>query len=233
MRYGFRMRVVILAAGRGTRLGKPYPKTLTILKDGKSILSHQLEGICQYVDIGDIFVVVGYKKDLIMEAFPDLSYIDNDSYNETNTSQSLLIALNQIVDEDILWLNGDIVFDHRVIGRLVENRKSCMAVNTAQVGDEEVKYQTNAFGLVIEISKKVCNPEGESVGIHSIPSEEVPTLIKYLSYCHDQDYFEKGLELAIKDGLKVYPIDISDLHCIEIDYPEDLDSANNILNKKK
>ena len=227
------MKVVILAAGRGTRLGKAYPKTLTSLKDGKSILSHQIDGLCQYVNIRDIFVVVGYKKELIMDAFPDLSYIDNDRYNETNTSQSLSIALNHIADEDILWLNGDIVFDHRVIGRLLKHGKSCMAVNTAQVGEEEVKYQTNEMGYVIEISKEVGNPEGESVGIHNIPAKEVPILIKYLSDCKDQDYFEKGLELAIQDGLEVSPIDISDLSCIEIDFPEDLDSVNKMLDKEK
>ena len=227
------MRAVILAAGRGSRLGKRYPKALTLLKDGKSILSHQIEGLCQYVKIRDIFVVVGYMKDLIMEAFPNLSYIDNDRYNATNTSQSLLIALNQLADENILWLNGDIVFDHRVIGRLLEYRKSCLAVNTAQVGDEEIKYRTNEMGHVIEISKKVGNPEGESVGIHNIPAKEVSILIKHLSDCEDQDYFEKGLELAIQDGLEVSPIDISDLNCIEIDFPEDLDSANKMLDKKK
>ena len=60
----------------------------------------------------------------------------------------------------------------------------------------------------------------------------VPILIKYLSDCKDQDYFEKGLELAIQDGLEVSPIDISDLNCIEIDFPEDLDSANKMLKNK-
>ena len=225
------MKVVILAAGKGARLGKTHPKTLTTLIDGKSILSHQIEGLCQYVNIRDIFVVVGYKKDMIMEAFPDLSYIDNKNYNETNTSQSLLIALNQLSDEDILWLNGDIVFDYRVIGRLLKYRGSCLAVNTSKVGDEEIKYQTNEMGHVIEISKKVGNPEGESVGIHNIPAKEVSILIKHLSNCEDQDYFEKGLELAIQDGLEISPIDISDLNCIEIDFPEDLDSANKMLDK--
>jgi len=107
-----------------------------------------------------------------------------------------------------------------------------MAVNTAQVGDEEVKYKTNEMGHVIEISKEVNNPKGESVGIHNIPANEIPILIKYLSDCNDQDYFEKGLEMAIQDGLKVTPIDISDLNCIEVDFPEDLNAANNMIDNK-
>ena len=89
------------------------------------------------------------------------------------------------------------------------------------------------MGHVSEISKKVKNPEGESVGIHNIPVKEVPILIKHLSDCQDQDYFEKGLELAIQDGLEVSPIDISDLNCVEIDFPKDLDSANKMLDNEK
>tara|TARA_B100000315_G_scaffold195877_1_gene186901 strand:- start:60 stop:761 length:702 start_codon:yes stop_codon:yes gene_type:complete len=226
------MIVIILAAGRGTRLGKPFPKTLTNLKDGKSILLHQLDGLYKYIRRDNIFVVVGYKKELIKQVFPDLHYINNDRYNVTNTSQSLLIALNQFPKKDILWLNGDIVYDHRVIKRLISTPNSCMAVNSAKVGDEEVKYKTNKSRYVIEISKEVKKPEGESVGIHKIPANEVPILIKYLSVCKDQDYFEKGLEMAIQNGLKVTPIDISDLNCIEIDFPEDLDAANNMIDDK-
>jgi choline kinase len=43
----------------------------------------------------------------------------------------------------------------------------------------------------------------------------------------DQDYFERGLELAIQhDGMLVEPIDISDLYAVEIDFAEDLERAN-------
>ena len=153
---------------------------------------------------------------MIVEAFPNLSYLSNDNYENTNTSKSLWLGLNKLIRNDIIWLNGDVVFDHTVIGRVIQCKSSCMAVNTAQVDAEEVKYQTNEMGLVIEISKEVSNPEGKSVWIHNILAKEVPVLIKHLSDCRDKEYFEKGLEMAIQNGLKVTPIDISDLNCIEL-----------------
>jgi choline kinase len=51
-----------------------------------------------------------------------------------------------------------------------------------------------------------------------------------LEECEDNDYFEKGIELAIqKDNLKIKPIDISSFNCIEVDFKEDLDSANQLF----
>ena len=43
----------------------------------------------------------------------------------------------------------------------------------------------------------------------------------------DQDYFERGLELAIaEDGMLIAPLDISDLYAVEVDFAEDLERAN-------
>ena len=225
------MKVIILAAGVGSRLGKSQPKTLTPLIDGKSILAHQIEELVHYVNIEDIYVVVGYKKNMIIKAFPRLSFLYNDRYKMTNTSKSLLIGLNELDGNDILWLNGDVVFDCRVINKIIECSGSCMAVKKAIVEEEEVKYRTNKQGFVIEISKEVINPEGESVGIHKIPNQDIDILKKYLSMCKDYDYFEMGLELAIQDGLKVTPVDISDFMCMEVDFIDDLNFVNKILGK--
>ena len=223
------MKVLILAAGIGSRLGRSYPKALTSLLDDKSIMSHQIEGVSHYVNIEDIYIVVGYKKEMIIQEFSEVSFLFNEKYKTTNTSQSLLIGLNELKGNDILWLNGDVYFDHRVISRIFDCAGSCMAVNRDRVGVEEVKYRTNSEGFVVEVSKEVYEPEGESLGIHKIPSKEVPVLVKHLSNCQENDYFEKGLELAIQSGLKVTAVDISDLTCMEIDFREDLEAVNNIL----
>ena len=71
------MKIVILAAGIGSRLGNPFPKPLTPLKNGKSIMETQIDNISSKYDIDDINVVIGFKKDLIMERFPELTYIYN------------------------------------------------------------------------------------------------------------------------------------------------------------
>ncbi|GAG83588.1 unnamed protein product, partial [marine sediment metagenome] len=58
---------------------------------------------------------------------------------------------------------------------------------------------------------------------------DIGILIKYLECCGDFDYFEKSIEMAVADGLRVFPVDVSDLSCTEIDFPEDLQQANRLL----
>ena len=41
------MKIVILAAGIGSRLGNPLPKPLTLLKNGQSIMQQQIENLDQ------------------------------------------------------------------------------------------------------------------------------------------------------------------------------------------
>lgn len=225
------MKIIILAAGIGSRLGKPHPKTLTMLSNGRSILQHQVKALLRYVDIDDIYVVVGFKKELIMEAFPELTYVYNDYFDTTNTSKSLLRALRKTRQDDVIWLNGDVVFDHVVIGRLMREPRSCMAVNTASVGEEEVKYNLDEEGFIREVSKQVTYAQGEAVGINKINQGDIALLLDKLEECEAQDYFEKGIELAIQQGLKLVPVDISDVICTEIDFEEDLRRVNEQLGK--
>ncbi len=227
------MKIIILAAGIGSRLGNPFPKPLTPLNNGKTIMEQQIEKLSACYDINNIMVVVGFKKDLVMEEHPDLIYIYNPEFDRTNTSKSLLRALYKCKGESVLWLNGDVVFDSSILNFLkqyIEQDKSFVAVNNSSVGEEEVKYSINDNAYIKEISKQVENAPGEAVGINFISSTDRDIFIRRLEECDSNDYFEKGLELAIeKDNINILPVDISDFKCIEVDFKEDLDQANKLF----
>ena len=228
------MKIVILAAGIGSRLGNPFPKPLTTLDDGKSIMERQIDNITQYFDINDIFIVVGFKKELIMERFDEVAYVYNPLFDCTNTSKSLLKVLKKFKNEPVLWFNGDVVFDAKLLSELmptIKEDKSFVAVNTSRVSDEEVKY-TLTDGYIDELSKVVKNGLGEAVGINFISSGDLQSFVNRLEEVDDNDYFERGLELAIqRDNLKIKPIDSSKYDCIEVDFKEDLANANQLLKK--
>ena len=177
-----------------------------------------------------LFRSVGFKLEMIMEAHPNASFVYNENYDQTNTSKSLLKALRASHEGGVLWLNGDVVFDHRVLERVkdrIVSEKSFVCVNTSSVGEEEVKYTVDSQGNIKELSKKVQNALGEAVGINFISNTDKNSAIKYLEECADNDYFERGLELAIeKSGIKIEPVDISDLFAVEVDFQADLDRAN-------
>jgi choline kinase len=215
----------------GSRLGRSLPKPLTELSDGRSIMQQQHDNIrAAFGKAARITTVVGYRAETIVEAFPDADYVYNDRYDQTNTSKSLLRALAATGKNGVLWMNGDVVFDPRVLGRaiaLIDAERSFVTVNTAKVSDEEVKYTVDSAGYINELSKTVTGGIGEAVGINYISAADKRAFMRQLSRVDDQDYFERGLELAIaEDGVRLQPLDISDLYAVEVDFAEDLERAN-------
>lgn len=223
------MKVVILAAGMGSRLGDSYlPKPLTTLINGKSILEFQIEEISHVASLNSVYVVVGYQKELILTRFSKINYIYNLEYSHENTSKSLLRALAD-VDEDLLWMNGDVVFHPSVLDAIVNSDDSAMIVNAGPVADEEVKYRTDGHQRILEVSKEVKGSEGEALGINLFKVRDLPILKKCLSRCDDQDYFEKGIQWSIEEGVYVRAVPIASSLCTEIDFPEDLERANKMI----
>ena len=167
------------------------------------------------------------------ERFPDTEYVYNERYDHDHTSKSLLRALQATGRNDVLWMNGDVVFDPRVLGRAIahiEAGESFVAVNTAKVSDEEVKYTVSADGRIDQLSKQVTGGIGEAVGINYISRADKKALMRGLQRVDDQEYFEGGLELAIAEGgVRVLPMDISDLYAVEVDFAEDLERANEFV----
>lgn len=225
------LNAVILAAGLGTRLARPIPKALTRLSSGETIIERQLR--CLHGQWGDdvrVAVVVGFKLDLVMEAVPDEVFVYNEQYDRTNTSRSLLKALRAAPrGTGVMWMNGDVVFDPGVLERfrpLIDAGRSCVAVDNAQVGQEEVTY-TMRDGVIAEIGKGLADGRGEAVGINYVSAQDRPALERRLSECDDQDYFERGVEWTItRDGTSWLPVDVSDLYAVEVDFESDLYRVN-------
>ncbi|MBU6243882.1 MAG: NTP transferase domain-containing protein [Actinomycetales bacterium] len=224
-------QTVILAAGMGTRLGRPWPKPLTELADGRSIMAQQVDNIrAAFGPSAPIMTVVGFKLELILEAFPDVVYVYNEMYDQTNTNRSLLKSLILAPPGGVLWMNGDVVFDPAVLRRaapLMDAETSFVCVNTSAVAEEEVKYAVDDSGAICLLSKSVPQPLGEAVGINYVSASDRPGLIQGLRSCADGDYFERGIEIAIeRDAMRMLPLDITDLYAVEVDFEEDLTRAN-------
>ncbi|OGY83756.1 MAG: hypothetical protein A3F54_05240 [Candidatus Kerfeldbacteria bacterium RIFCSPHIGHO2_12_FULL_48_17] len=219
------MKAVILAAGMGTRLGSLIPKPLSALIGEKTILDFQIEKLARVVGANNIFICVGYKKEIIMEKFPDLVFIYNHAYAHNNTSKSLMMALEKI-EEDVIWMNGDVYFEDKVLELLMGKPQSSCLVDTKKTAEEEIKYTTDEAGNIKELSKKVKNAAGEALGINVIRKHELPLFREELKKVENKDYFEKALEnLTMVGKIKLKPVDIGGLFCQEIDFPADLASV--------
>jgi len=225
------LQVVILAAGMGSRLGRSLPKPLTPLRDGRSILEHQLDGLrAGFGPAVSITLVVGYQAEVLRSAAPGVGFVENPDYARTNTSKSLWRALVASRPGGVLWLNGDVVFEPAILDELVPAigaDRSFVCVDTAVVGEEEIKYTVDPDGYVRELSKTVVGGLGEAIGINYVCAAEKQILIEQLAACDDLDYFERGVETAIdRRGMRVRPLDISAFAAVEVDFEEDLLRAN-------
>jgi choline kinase len=226
------MKVVILAAGFGMRLENSIPKALIKIHN-KSILEKQIENITKYIDINDIIIVVGFKKEMIMESFPQLLFVYNNNFHSTNTAKSLLLALNKIKNEDVLWLNADIIFDDAIIADILNFNRNCMVTNVSNTAQEEVKYILNEEGYIAKVSKNLSDAKGEALGINFIKAPYLDLFKNCLQECTNKDYFEEAINKLIQKGIKIAPLDVVNKRCIEVDFLEDLETAKALFSDKE
>lgn len=111
------VKVIILAAGRGTRLNKytdQLPKgMLNVL--GKPIIQRQIE-VYRSAGIEDISIVRGYMADKIN--FAGVTYYCNEQFATTNMIESLFCASDTLQD-DVIISYADILFEPRVLNKVI------------------------------------------------------------------------------------------------------------------
>ncbi|MGQ9800555.1 MAG: phosphocholine cytidylyltransferase family protein [Candidatus Saccharicenans sp.] len=216
------MKAIILAAGRGTRLGMDLPKAMVEINSGRAIIDYQVENLKPFIPVQNILLVVGFKQELIRARHPELHYVVNERFAVTNTSKSLLKGLNRL-DEDVLWLNGDVIFERELIPKMLSAGCSCVLVDNKRCGPEEVKYRVDDKGYITEISKQVEKAEGEALGVNLVSRADLEPFRRHLELVADSDYFEKAIEnYIIQDKGRFRAVPADGLFCHEVDFPEDL-----------
>ena len=128
------MKVIILAAGQGTRL-RPLtdncPKCMVEV-NGKSIIERQLDTMraCGIKE-EDITIVAGYRNDVLKEKFKDtkIRFIVNEDYETTNMVCSFMCAKNLLESEyDVLVSYGDIIYGEEILKKIVDSAEDMSVI---------------------------------------------------------------------------------------------------------
>ncbi len=229
---GAKPPVIVLAAGLGSRLGHDIPKCLVPFGDG-CIIDHQLQNFRE-AGLEEVIVVVGFQADKVRrhlgDRYPEVRFVHNADYNDNNTGKSLLAGMRESDERPFLQLNGDVVFDHAILNRLLERPNvTKLAVDPKRVGEEEIKYVLED-GRLMSLSKRTPGGDGEAVGINYFAQADVALFRQALEYVGRNAYFERAIEhiLPFTDR-PVECVSVGKLRAMEIDFPEDLETARDLF----
>ncbi len=236
------MRAVILAAGRGRRLGSAgdeRPKVL-LRFGGQTLLQRHLE-ILAFCGVTDVSIVVGYRAQSVQDEIRSLGcaervhLIHNPRYAEGSVV-SLWSARGWLANgQATLLMDGDVLYDWRLMRALTRSsRANCLLMDRdIEPGDEPVKLCI-AKNRIVDFHKKPRNAyefHGESVGFFRLSPDIAAALLAgagayVASGRHDQEYEEplRDLILASAPGVFGYE-DITGLPWSEIDFPLDVAKA--------
>jgi len=240
------MRAVILAAGRGRRLGgfgDSRPKIL-LRFGGRSLLQRHLE-ILEHCGVSDVDVVVGYRADTIRDEIKALgragrvNLIENPRYAEGSVVSLWSAGSALASGQPILLMDGDVLYDWRLMQRLVgSTRDNCLLMDrNIEPGDEPVKLCI-AEDRIVDFHKKPRNPyefHGESVGFFRLSSGIAAALLAgadgyVASGRHDQEYEEPLRDLILASAKDVFGYeDITGLPWSEIDFALDVARARTTI----
>jgi choline kinase len=225
-------KVVILAAGMGTRL-RPLtnetPKSL--LKIGsRMILEHQIENLRE-CGIREITMVIGHEADktkkLCKENAWNLNFIYNNLYSTSNNLFSLWLA-RETFDEGFVCLNSDVVFDVEILKNLLKFEVDiCIAVDKKVCIQEDMKVKVKD-GAILEINKSMRSEEayGEFIGIAKFSEKGAAQLIRVLKEMptdvRRNANLGFGIQKLIDNGNKVWGVNAQRRFCADIDFVEDL-----------
>jgi phosphoenolpyruvate phosphomutase len=234
------MKALILNSGRGKRLRpltEDKPKALIKIGD-KTILGYQLDNLIG-CNIKNIIITTGPFEDKIKmyvgEKYPviNVSYVNNPKYETTNYICSIWLT-KELIDDDIILLHGDLLFDKKLLERLIDERHAnCVLVN------RKIRAPKKDFKAVIE-NNRVIKIGVEFSGENAFFSAPLYKISKsdFLYWLEEiEEFIQKGdmnsyAEDAfnkLSDKIILRPLYFDDALCMEIDTMKDLEIARNLF----
>lgn len=232
------IRAVILAAGIGRRLGSERPKCLLEFA-GQSLLQRHFE-ILISLGIDEIVIGLGHRAAEIEAALnacnisARVSLVYNPDYTQGSIVTLWHLRERLATGDDILLMDADVLYDYRMITRLLESEhRNCFLLDRElEAGEEPVKLCVRD-GRLVEFRKHVevaCDYCGESVGFFRLSSEIVGkltcTAARYIRAARLDEPYEEALRDVLLAEPEVFGFeDITGLPWIEIDFPQDVERA--------
>ncbi|MHB9922119.1 NTP transferase domain-containing protein [Clostridium botulinum] len=231
------MRAIILAAGKGTRMGEltnTIPKPL-VKVNRKPIIERQIESLREK-GIDEIIVIVGYLKEKFyyLKDKYGVKFIDNDKFDEFNNIYSMYLARKYLQETYIL--EGDVFIKNNFIDEKIENstyfpiEKNNFFNEWVVIGDD---YE-NVIGVEIRDGKMEYILSGVSY-LDKIDgqliSKKIENEIKN-NKCFHNLYWDNIVVKNLKNiNLKIRRLKKYD--CFEIDTIKDLKELEEYLNGKE
>ena len=229
------MKALILNSGLGSRMGvltKDHPKCMTEISATDTILSRQLK-LLKKVNITDIVITTGYYDQVLIDYCESLNlglnftFVNNPVYDKTNYIYSIYCAKEHL-DDDIILMHGDLVFEESVLRDLLDEKDSCMKVSsTIPLPDKDFKAVVRD-GEVKAVGIEFFDSAMEAQALYKLNKEDwIVWLNKIIEYCENDKrkcYAEVALN-EVTDKCHIKAFDVKDRLCTEIDNPEDLEKV--------
>lgn len=226
------MKALILNSGLGHRMGEitsMHPKCMTEISLNDTILSRQLKQLVAF-GISDVVITTGYFDTVLVEYCNRLhlnlkfTFVKNPLYDKTNYIYSIYCA-KEYLDDDMILMHGDLVFDNLVFEAIVESKESCMAVSsTLPLPEKDFKAVING-GRIEKVGIEFFENAMAAQPLYKIKKEDWSVWLDNIGKFCDSDnrkcYAENAFN-EVSGKCIIKPLDVKDMLCSEIDTPEDL-----------
>ncbi len=227
------MKALILNSGLGSRMGvltSEHPKCMTEISSRETILSRQLNQLVE-AGITEVVMTTG-AFDEVLVAYCDgldlplnIKFIKNPVYADTNYIYSIYCA-REYLDDDIILMHGDLVFENLVFDMVVNSDTSCMTVSsTLELPEKDFKAVIED-GKVRTVAIDVFDNAMAAQPLYKLYRDDWKVwLDSIVAFCESDNtkcYAENALN-EVSHNCNIRPVDVENMLCSEIDNPKDLE----------